>query len=180
MTEAAAIAPRLSKATDYISKACMAAQVLVYALAWGIKLTADYWQHSAPPFKPCLDLYATGQLFFLFMIAGCGLCGFLFMCSSANENRKNRCTCWAIAQLGGAQLLALPVSNFFNWGHGAEATLLFYGGASAITSISLILAIALSSQFRNLPLRKIFRLRLLCLLLLLTGMVLTMGSIEKI
>lgn len=169
-----------SKILIYLSRACIASHILIYFLAYAIDIITLYFQHSTPPFRPCFELHDTGILLLLFIIFGCGACGFLFMCSSTKEEWKKHCILWAIIQLSGVQILSIPVASFLNWGHGAEASVLFYGGGLIATSISLIAAVAASYSQIGHSKKNILFLRLMCLFLLNAGGIMSVFCIEKI
>lgn len=169
-----------SKILIYLSRACIASHILIYFLAYAIDTITLYFQHSTPPFRPCFELHDTGILLLLFIIFGCGACGFLFMCSSTKEEWKKHCILWAIIQLSGVQILSMPVASFLNWGHGAEASVLFYGGGLIATSISLIAAVAASYSQIGHSKKNILFLRLMCLCLLNAGGIMSVFCIEKI
>ena len=173
---------RYSKILIYLSRACITSHILIYFLAYAIDIITLYFQHSAPPFKPRFELHDTGILFLLFIIFGCGACGFLFMCSATKEEWKKNCKLWGIIQLSGVQILSIPVASFLNWGHGAKASILFYGGGVIATGISLIAAVAASyslSQEAHSE-KNILFLRLMCLFALVICGVMSVFSIEKI
>ena len=173
---------RYSKILIYLSRVCITSHILIYFLAYAINIITLYFQHSAPPFRPRFELHDTGILFLLFIVFGCSVCGFLFMCSSTKEEWKKHCTLWGIIQLSGVQILSIPVASFLNWGHGAKASILFYGGGVIATSISLIAAVA-ASYFQSQKVhseKNILFLRLMCLFALVTYGVMSVFSIDKI
>lgn len=166
-------------AARLLSVLCILAHAFVCILAWGIWCADVYLRHSAPPFEPRMDLHVAGWLLLCFIFPGSGLCGFLYMCTMDSENREKRALLWGALQLAGSVSLGIVCPHFLNWGHGAAATLLFYG-SPVIALLSFGAAFLLSTRCSPIHPEPAFSLRLFCLLFLIAGAVLTGCSVSLI
>lgn len=163
------------KKSKMASFLCLIVLIFIYIAGCWICINMDNNQYATSTSFCFIKLPSPFAILNLFMYLGSGICAYLFSFFTPSENRYIRWLLWGIIQGIGTWILAFSITFARYRGDGSEG--FFQLWSPPIVSAVFLSAVFLYSESTN-PIRyqDAYKLRKICLLLLVIGLISTIVS----